>query len=395
MIQRSPHVCWGTMGDDLLLWSSDDRRLHVLNSTAANVWLLADEPTTIEAMVGELSRSYGIDAGHIVGDVAGLVERFLEAGLCVDAEAQELCPPPITVDDKPSKIDRTATLLGPFRALGVPLILDVDDELLRIELSRILDPLRDITIDLDAEQLDEYLIRLRVRCEDGIWNLTNNGRSVSRTSSRPNALRAVLSECNAAPLRVLQSAVVFHAAAADLGDGLVLFPGVSNAGKSTLVTQLVLRGHEYLTDEAVAVDVDSLHAVPFHKSICIEEGSQHLVPELSPAAGLTATWDVDPRTVGPGRLSPGGVIRAIVFPTFRADCATEVRPLEPFDVMQKLISNAFDFERVGQQAFDAIIRLANALPAYELTHAGGDGPLQTLENLFARPRGEGGSVVAA
>lgn len=395
MIQRSPRVCWGTIGDDLLLWSADDRRLHVLNSTAANVWLLADEPTTIENMVGELSCSYGIDAERIVGDVTGLVERFLEAGLCVDAEAEGLRPPPIPVDDERSKIARTATLLGPFRALGVPLVLDVDDELLRNEISRILDPLRDTAISLDDDSRDESLIRLGVACEDGIWNLTNNGRSVSRTSSRPNALRAVLSECNAAPLRVLQSAVVFHAAAADLGDGLVMFPGVSNAGKSTLVTQLLRRGHEYLTDEAVAVDVRSLHAIPFHKAICLEQGSQHLVPELSPAAGLTATWDVDPRSVGPGRLSPGGVIRAIVFPTFRPDCVTEVRPLEPFDVMQKLISNAFDFDRVGQPAFDAMVRLANALPAYEITHAGGDGPLQTLENLFARPRRAGGSAVAA
>lgn len=393
MIQRSPRVCWGTIGDDLLLWSVDDRRLHVLNSTAANVWLLADEPTTVDAMVAELAYSYGIDAEQIADDVAGLVERFLDAGLCVDPDVVGLRPPPVPVDEVSWPIDRSAMHLGPFRAMGVPLFLEVDDELLRNELSRILDPLRDDTIDLSGDR-SGHLIGLRMVCEDGIWQLTSNGRSVSRTSSRPRALRAALSECNAAPLRMLRSAVVFHAAAADLGDGLVLFPGVSNAGKSTLVTQLVRRGHEYLTDEAVAVGVDSLHAIPFHKAICIEEGSQHLLPELSPAAGLTATWDVDPRTVGPGRLSPGGMIRAIVFPTFRAGGSTEVRPLEPFEVMQKLISNAFDFDRVGQPAFDAMIRLANALPAYEFAHAGGDGPLQTLENLFGRRRGAGDAAAA-
>jgi len=190
------------------------------------------------------------------------------------------------------------------------------------------------------------------------------------------------------------SNVVFHAGAADLGQGLVLFPGVSNSGKSTLVAQLMQRGHQYLTDEAVAVDIESLHAMPFHKAICIEEGSQQLFPELSPVTGLTAAWDVDPRTVGPGRLSPGGVIRAIVFPTFRAGCAPEVRPLEPFDVMQLLISNAFDFDRVGQPAFDAMIRLANALPAYEFVHSGGDGPLRTLENMFASSRADGNSQAA-
>lgn len=381
MIQRSPLVCWGLIDDDLLLWSVQDRRLHVLNATAANVWLLADEATTVDEMIQALAESYGVEPERIEGDVSALVQRFLDAGLCVSEGAFALRPPPI-----PESFDRVepSQPLGPFRAMGVPLIVETNDPELRVELDRILDPLRDDVLDLDTLDPDRELVHIHVRETSGIWEVVSNGAIVSRTSTKPHALRAVLSECNAGPLRVLDSALVFHAAAADLGDGLVLFPGVSNSGKSTLVTQLVQRGHGYLTDEAVAVEVGSLHARPFHKSICIEEGSQHLVPELSPDTSITKTWDVDPRTVGSGRLSPGGLIKAIVFPTFDPSLAPEIRPLTPFDTMQLLLSNAFEFERVGQPAFAAMIRMANALPAYTFRHAGGSGPLETLENLFAR-----------
>ena len=385
MISRAPRVCWGTIGDDLLLWASDDRRLHVLNATAANVWLLADAPTTIDAMVQELSLVYGIGVDQITNDVHQLVDRFLESGLCIDTNQRALVPPPIPVEPAPVAIPRESTV-GPFRLLGSLLTVDVSDLVLRSELSRILDPLRDWSLELDDVDLSDDCIALHIEEHGGIWSLTTNGRQVGRATSRAQILRVALSECNAAPLRAQNSSVVFHAAGADLGDGLVVFPGVSNAGKSTLITQLVQRGHRYLSDEAVAVDVSSLHALPFHKSICIDQGAQSLMPELSPGTGLTPTWDVDPRTIGPGLLSPGGPIKALVFPTFEAAATPQIRVLDPFETMQKLISNAFDFDRVGQPAFDAMIRLANALPAYEFIHAGGDQPLETLENLFARTR---------
>jgi|GEM_PF-3854882 len=138
MIQRSPLVSWGTIGDDLLLWSVEDRRLHVLNSTAANAWLLTDEATTLDAMVEKLAISYGVDADGILDDVTGLIERFLAAGLCVASDRVGQRPPPVPLENAPP-IDRSNAVLGPFMAMGVRLLLDIDDELLGSELSRILD----------------------------------------------------------------------------------------------------------------------------------------------------------------------------------------------------------------------------------------------------------------
>jgi hypothetical protein len=271
--------------------------------------------------------------------------------------------------------------IGPLRALGVPMTVDTNDALLHNELSRVLDSLHDPKP--DEADLSNGL-QLRVTAESGMWVISCNGRLVVRASTRVQALRRVLSECNAAPLRVIDSSVVLHAAGADLGDGLVLFPGISNAGKSTLVAQLMERGHGYLTDEAVAVDVESLHAAPFHKALCLESASQTLLAHLAPPSATTSTWDVDPRSIGPGNLATGGLILALVFPTFDAEAKTEIRPLEPFDAMQLLLGNAFDFTRIGQSAFAALTRMANALPAYALTHCGDQAHLDMLENLFGQ-----------
>jgi hypothetical protein len=224
----------------------------------------------------------------------------------------------------------------------------------------------------------------------GNWRISRNGQPVVTVSTRERAVRTVVAECNSAPLSHIEDAVVFHAAGADLGRGVALVPGVSNAGKSTLVAQLMQRGHAYVSDEAIAVDLESLNARPYVKSICLEAGSHGMFPELAPERGLGATasttWDVDPRTIGPGRTSSGGPICAIVFARFEAGVDAELQPMEPLEVLRLLIANAFDFSHIGQVAFEAVVRMSEALPAYMLVHGGGTAHLDQLETLLGGPR---------
>lgn len=80
--------------------------------------------------------------------------------------------------------------------------------------------------------------------------------------------------------------LLVHAGAVASHGGAVLFPGVSGAGKSTMTAACLLRGFEYLSDEAVAVDLGSGH-----------------VRGLSRPLMLTA-WSVDALRIGDGS-SPG------------------------------------------------------------------------------------------
>ncbi len=378
-ITAAPNICWGMVGDDLLLFDPDDRRLHVLNSTAAMVWALTDDSIQVGSIVQQLSAEFRMVPQQIAEDIESVVENLLASGLCIDTDrppAPALRPPRLPRLQSAPTTPGPSTI-GPFTALGATILIDVPDPVLCGELTRILSPLAAPQLDVSAGRgVLSYRIEMTVRGFD----LFVNGRTIARHMSRSVCLRTLLSDCNASPLDFVDDAVVLHAAAARIGSELLVFPGVSNAGKSTLVTQLVQRGHGYLTDEAVALDVDTLEAQPYHKSICVDAGAHSLFPELEPLTTDASddTWDVDPRLVNPGRLSAGGPVSGLVFPIFRPNATAHLRPIDAIETMHRLLRNSFDFEPLGQAGFAALIRLANLTPAWELAH-GGDGHLELVE----------------
>ena len=73
-----------------------------------------------------------------------------------------------------------------------------------------------------------------------------------------------------------------HAGAIEWRDRVVLLPGVSNAGKSTLVAGLVRAGARYLTDEAACLDHETLVVRPFPKAIALDPGSFPLFEPARP-----------------------------------------------------------------------------------------------------------------
>lgn len=392
MLQRSPDACWGVIDgveeDQLVLWSSSERRLRVLNHTAASVWNMFGRPRSQPELVEAMAETYGAPTATVEPDVVRLVDELVDAGfLCSSTDLRLSITDPARTSDPPRSFNADMMTIGPIQALGSSIMVSVTDPELHSGLSAILDPLTAPAAGIEADPPIEIVIERTGE----LFTVTRDGEVCTRSSNTEHILRSVLAEINSAPLDHVRSAVVLHAAGAAFpgatsatDESLVVFPGVSNAGKSTLVTQLCLRGHAYLTDEAVAIQVDSLEAQPFHKSICIEFSGQKVLSELAdvaPSPTLSKTWDIDPRQVGSGRLAHAGPIAAIVFPRFSHGATTNIEPLEPFEALQRLIANAFDFSSVGQPAFRALVRLANAVPAFALDHGGDGTQLDELEHL--------------
>ena len=393
-LQRSPDACWGVVAgaeeDQLVLWSPTERRLRVLNHTAASVWDLFERPQRQFELVEALAEAYGASPEMVESDVTVLVDELVEVGFLCDSAEVELSIGEQAHNAATGVIEPGMATIGPIGALGSSILVGVDDAELHQALSAILDPLATATNECWAGPE----IEISVVAADEELSVFRNGALRARSSNRDHILRSVLAEVNAAPLEHVRSAVVLHAAGAAFpgaagsnGQSLVVFPGVSNAGKSTLVSQLCLRGHAYLTDEAVAIEVGSLEAQPFHKSICIESSAQQVLSELSevlPRPLLSKTWDIDPRRVGSGRLAAADSIAALVFPKYSHGATTSLEAMQPFEALQRLIANAFDFASVGQPAFAALVQLANTVPAFALDHGGDGTQLDELEHRFGR-----------
>jgi len=381
-ITPTSHVCWGVVEENLLLFNMSDRRLHVLNNTAAMVWAMADGTTTIDSLIETLSAEYQTSAADIEDDVREVTARLIESGLCgyIDDGGDVWTPPSMPSPEGLELPDFTEDgNIGPYNAMGVAVGISVADRILRIELERVLAPLADAAMDTSRGRLVYH-----IDVDELGFNLRANDDYLARGTTRPLALRALLTDMNSGAIGFIDDALVLHAAAAEIRGSIIVMPGVANSGKSTLVAQLCERGAAYLTDEAVAVGHEGISARPFAKSICVERGSQQKLANLLPEGESTARgaiWDLDPRDIGPGAISTGGKINGLVFPIYRPHTPTPIfRKMARVETMHRLLANSFDFSAVGQPAFAVLIRLANLVDAYELAH-GGQNHLGLVEGL--------------
>ena len=69
------------IGAEISLYDPSSERVLVLNTTASDVWRLADGTHTVEDIVGLLAQSYQVQAETIAGDVESAVDRLRDEGM--------------------------------------------------------------------------------------------------------------------------------------------------------------------------------------------------------------------------------------------------------------------------------------------------------------------------
>ena len=70
------------IGGEILLHSSDDKAIHVLNPTAQLIWELCDGEHTPADMASVIEVRFAVQEGHdVLGDVQQTLETFSTKGL--------------------------------------------------------------------------------------------------------------------------------------------------------------------------------------------------------------------------------------------------------------------------------------------------------------------------
>ncbi len=387
VLYKRSDVGEGEVDGALLLFSATDRRLHQLNASASAIWRAVDAHRTASDVVEAVAAEYAVESPAIEHDVFDVLLRLREGGLLLD-EHDQARPQPADQRSSVAPPAPDSIRIGPVHALDTALFIDIDlvsddaaalHALLQSALSPILGEDAG-ALDLDGPLRQVALLEARHRDEG--WTIIRDDDEVASRCSNDRAVRTLLAELNALALDGVTDALVFHAAGIEFPSGIVMFPGFSNAGKSTLAAQLLERGHGYLTDEATAVTATG-DARSFHKSLCLERGAQMILGHLEPTHGATAgVWDVDPRVIGPGRLCEGGPLSAVVFPRFSHAAELSFRPIGAIEAVERLLENAFDFEHLGASAFERLSSLATSVPCFALDHGGQADVMRTLEAKF-------------
>ena len=203
----------------------------------------------------------------------------------------------------------------------------------------------------EAPVAHDYELAYEIRRRGGDTQLSRNGVQirptlVSHTPSHWLSRNVHLDIATLSP-----SHVFLHAAVVKTGRGLLILPGSSHSGKSTLAEALVRQGCLYYSDEYAPVSCATCLVAPFPRSLC--RRSEVGVTTI-PARDLG--WD---SSLGPEK------VRAIILTQFN-DHVSRFSPtqLSKAQVVQKLFSHCVSAIRAPERALSTLSHLVEGCTVF-------------------------------
>jgi len=166
--------------------------------------------------------------------------------------------------------------------------------------------------------------------------------------------------------------LLLHAGAVAADGKVLLLPGASGAGKTTLTAWLIGRGFEYLTDELVFLRDRSLLCEAFRRALNVKQREGvALAGILKLDARANALKTPEGYLVAAPRWRAGAGaarLRTILFPRFHPGAEFSLRALPPGECGLRLMSILVNTRLRHDRGFGAVTYLARACPAYSLSY---------------------------
>jgi hypothetical protein len=164
------------------------------------------------------------------------------------------------------------------------------------------------------------------------------------------------------PLLCVHAGVVAH------GNSVIVVPGASGLGKTTLTAALVRAGFEYLSDEALAIDTGTATVQPFPRPLAMSHDSWALVASdvaLPPAPGQEVL--VPPAAFGTVG-EPGGAVSDVLLVNRRPG-PVEIEPATPGDALSELLRRSFNHFRTPGASFELLTGIARRARAWRVGYS--------------------------
>lgn len=85
MIRPAPELSWPPVAGELAIYDARDGRYHVLNPSAAAIWVAIAAETPIAQIAANLATAHGVPVEAMRADVDSFVADALHLGLLLDA----------------------------------------------------------------------------------------------------------------------------------------------------------------------------------------------------------------------------------------------------------------------------------------------------------------------
>ena len=208
---------------------------------------------------------------------------------------------------------------------------------------------------------------------------------IARAATLRSAVAHLLAAINRTAIELCEPFAVHAGVVARGGSGIAV-PVDSMGGKSTLTAGLVLRGFDYVSDEALCLEADG-SVVPYPKPLGLSAWSMGAlgltdldVPFPKGAAETSGEVLVPHPNLG-GRAPEGSVaLEHLVLPEFGHDHAS-LDPVPASEGMATLLAMSFNHYRHGADAFHLTAAVANRANTWKLQY--GD-PLEAADLIAER-----------
>ncbi len=158
----------------------------------------------------------------------------------------------------------------------------------------------------------------------------------------------------------VEDRVLLHAAAATFAGVTVVLAADMECGKSTTVAGLLRAGFDYVTDEAVAIDLETAWVSSFPKRVGLDPGSWRLFEDCRPGPEweLSAQWYVAPEELG-SRASSAHVppAKVVVLPRYVAGAGTTWTGISRAEAVHGLALTTFDFRARAARNLTTLARV--------------------------------------
>lgn len=184
------------------------------------------------------------------------------------------------------------------------------------------------------------------------WVITRDGDPVNRAGLEFDHVLLLLESQMRSFVALMSPDLIFvHAGAVALGDRLLVMPGYSFAGKTTLVAALVQAGAVYYSDEYALLDEEGLvHAYP--RPLSLRNPDRTRVN--TPVGEIGGTAGEDPLRIG-----------QIVVTTYKPGSEWQPRELSPGESVLAMLSHTVAAQTRPEQVMRHITRAVDGAVAIE------------------------------
>ena len=183
--------------------------------------------------------------------------------------------------------------------------------------------------------------------------------------------------------------VLLHAGALALGDGAVIMAAPPGSGKSTLAAAMMLRGFRRLSDEFGVLRPETGDLIPMLKPVALKNQAVEVIRSFSEEAVIgplfTGTRKGDVAHLAPNDSSVDAVHRPahpklVLFPTYESGARLEARLLPGEEAFARLAFNSFNYHLLGPIGFEAIARVIESCPAYQIRYSQFDEAIEWVQS---------------